>query len=140
MLILLSVQLFFTLAYNYFTRFYTYFLLIITIHIINIMSQDHEQQQERIRLKNQTKALYQATRRANPVSRSLEQSSDTARKCVAREEPGVREQETEQRAAAREVPGVREHETEQRPVTSSVTESVTKQSIGIWYSTYAESW
>ncbi len=41
------------------------------------MSQDHEQQQERIRLKNQTKALYQATRRANPVLRSLEQSSDT---------------------------------------------------------------
>ncbi len=56
------------------------------------MSQDHEQQQERKRLKNQTKALYQATRRANPVSRSLEQSSDTARKRVAREEPGVREQ------------------------------------------------
>ena len=25
-------------------------------------------------------------------------------------------------------------------VTSSVTESGTKQSIGIWYSTYAESW
>jgi len=44
------------------------------------MSQDHEQQQERIRLKNQTKALYKATRRANPVLRSLEQSSDTAQK------------------------------------------------------------
>jgi hypothetical protein len=42
-------------------------------------------------LKNQTKALYQATRRANPVVRSLEQSSDTARKRIAREEPGVRE-------------------------------------------------
>ena len=66
------------------------------------MSQDHEQQQERIRLKNQTKALYKATRRANPVLRSLEQSSDTARKRIAREEPGVREHETEQRAAARE--------------------------------------
>jgi len=33
------------------------------------MSQDHEQQQERIQLKNQTKALYQATRPANPVLR-----------------------------------------------------------------------
>ena len=117
-LILLSVGLFFTLAFNYLTRFYTYFLLIFTIHIINIMSQDHEQQQERIRLKNQTKALYQATRRANPVLRSLEQSSDTARKRIAREEPGVREQRREQeqpadtvrRAVAREEPGVREQE------------------------------
>ncbi len=91
-LILLSVRLFFTLAFNYLTCFYTYFLLIFTIHIINIMTQDHEQQQERSRLKNQTKALYQAQRRANPVVRSLEQSSDTARKCFAREELGVREQ------------------------------------------------
>jgi len=31
------------------------------------MSQHHEQQQDRIRLKNQTKALYQASRRTNPV-------------------------------------------------------------------------
>ena len=85
------------------------------------MSQDHEQQQERIRLKNQTKALYQATRRANPVLRSLEQSSDTGRKRIAREEPGVREQRREQeqpantvrRAVSREEPVVREHETEQ---------------------------
>ena len=82
------------------------------------MSQNHEQQQERSRLKNQTKALYQATRRANPVVRSLEQSSDTARKRIAREEPGVREQRREQeqpadtvrRAVAREEPGVREQE------------------------------
>jgi hypothetical protein len=69
---------------QYFTRFYTYFLIIFTIHIINIMSQHHEQQQERSRLKNQSKALYQATRRANPVVRSLEQSSDTARKRLLR--------------------------------------------------------
>ena len=82
------------------------------------MSQDHEQQQERIRLKNQTKALYQVTRHANPVLRSLEQSSDTARKRIAREEPGVRELRREQeqpadtvrRAVAREEPGVREQE------------------------------
>jgi hypothetical protein len=60
------------------------------------MSQHHEQQQERSRLKNQTKALYQATRRANPVVRSLEQSSDTARKRIAREKPGVREQRLQQ--------------------------------------------
>ena len=59
--------------------------------------------------KKQTKALRQAQRRANPVLRSLEQSSDTARKRIAREEPGVREHEIEQRAAAREEPGVREH-------------------------------
>jgi len=80
------------------------------------MSQDHEQQQEMIRLKNQTKALYQATRCANPVLRSLEQSSDTARKRIAREKPGVREQRREQeqpadtvrRAVAREELGVQE--------------------------------
>jgi hypothetical protein len=78
------------------------------------MSQHHEQQQERSWLKNQTKALYQATRRANPVVRSLEQSSDTGRKRIAREEPWVREQRreqeqpanTRQRAVAREEPGV----------------------------------
>ena len=40
------------------------------------MSEHHEQQQEKRRLKNQTKALYQAQRRANPVVRSLERSSD----------------------------------------------------------------
>jgi len=85
------------------------------------MSQDHEQQQERIRLKNQTKTHYQATRRANPVLRSLEQSSDIAQKRIAREEPGVREQRreqeqpanTRQRAVAREEPGVREQRQEQ---------------------------
>jgi len=92
LLILLSLRLFLTLAFNYLTHFYTYFLSIFTIHIINIMSQDHEQQQERIRLRNQTKALYQVTRRANPVLRSLKHSSDTARKRIAREEPGVQEQ------------------------------------------------
>ena len=92
------------------------------------MSQHHEQQQERIRLKNQTKALYQATRRANPVLRSLEKSSDTGRKRIAREEPGVREQRreqeqpanTRQRAVAREEPGVREQRREQEQVFRSV--------------------
>jgi Spy/CpxP family protein refolding chaperone len=44
--------------------------------------------------KKQIKALYQAQRRANPVERRLEQSSDTE------------DHESEQRAAAREVPGV----------------------------------
>jgi len=78
------------------------------------MSQHHEQQQERSRLKNQTNALYQAQRRANPVVRSLDQSSNTGRRCIAREEPGVRDHESEQRAAAREEPGVRDHESEQR--------------------------
>jgi hypothetical protein len=76
-------------------------------------------------LKNQTKALYQAQRRANPVKRSLEQSSDTARKRIAREEPGVREQRREQeqpadtmrRAVAREEPGVREQRREQEHMT-----------------------
>ena len=77
--------------------------------------------------KKQIKALYQAQRRANPVKRRLEQSSDTVQRqrrsahinqavqdheseqqAAAREVSGVREQETEQRAAAREVPGVRE--------------------------------
>ena len=64
-------------------------------------------------MKNQTKALYQATRRANPVVRSLEQSSDTERKRIARDEPEVRERRreqeqpanTRQQAVAREEPG-----------------------------------
>ncbi len=42
----------------------------------------------------------------NPVLRSLEQSSDTGRKRIAREEPGVREHETELRAVARLDPAV----------------------------------
>ncbi len=79
----------------------------------------------------QTKALHQAQRRADPVKRRLEQSSDTVWRRSARtnqavqeheseqwaeerEEPGVREHESEQQAAAREEPGVREHESEQR--------------------------
>ena len=57
------------------------------------MSEHHEQQQERMRLKNQTKALYQAQRSANPVVRSLEQSSNTGRRRIAREVLGVQEQE-----------------------------------------------
>ena len=83
----------------------------------------------------QTKALCQAQRRADPVKRRLEQSSNTVRRrsartnqavqeheseqrAAAREEPGVREQEqsanTVRRAIAREEPGVQEHESEQR--------------------------
>ncbi len=87
----------------------------------------------------QTKAFYQAQRCANPVKRSLEQSSNTntvrrrkseqraaarevpgvreqeqsantVRWAIARDEPGVPEHESEQWAAAREVPGVREQE------------------------------
>jgi len=96
-------------------------LLIFTIHIIKIMSQHHEQQQVRSRLKNQTKALYQAQRRANPLVRSLEQLSNTGRRRIAREEPGVQEQRqeqeqpanTRQQALAREEPGVREQWQEQ---------------------------
>ena len=88
------------------------------------MSEDHEQQQERIRLKNQTKALYQAQRRANPVVRSLERSSDTGRRRIAREEPGVQEQRrereqpanTQQRAVARLDPEVRARESRLRAV------------------------
>jgi len=45
--------------------------------ILAATSDDHEQQQERSQFKNQTKALYQAQRRDNPVVRSLEQPSDT---------------------------------------------------------------
>ncbi len=74
------------------------------------MSQHHEQQQERSRLKNQTKALYQAQRCANPVVRSLEQSSDTGQRRIAQEVLGVRDHELEQQAVAREEPGVREQE------------------------------
>ncbi len=62
-------------------------------------------------MKNQTKALYQAQRRANPVLRSLEQSSDNVRRRDARTNQAVREHESEQRAAAREEPGVREQHT-----------------------------
>jgi len=70
------------------------------------MSQHYEQQQERSWLKNQTKALYQAQRCANLVVRSLEKSSDTGRKRIAREVLGVQDHESEQRAVAREEPGV----------------------------------
>jgi len=81
------------------------------------MSQHHEQQQEKSWLKNQTKALYQAQRHSNPVERSLEQSSDTGQKRIAREEPRVRELEqpadTMRRSVAREEPGVQEQRREQ---------------------------
>jgi hypothetical protein len=126
------IQYYFTLFYfgayffteQYFTGFHTYFLLFFTIHIINIMSQHHEQQHEKSRLKNQTKAFYQATRHANPVVRSLEQSSDTGRRRIAREVLGVREQEqsvnTQQRAVAREEPGVGEQRREQEQPADTV--------------------
>jgi hypothetical protein len=60
--------------------------------------------------KKQTKALHQAQRRANPVKRRLEQSSDTVRRRNAHTNQAVQVHESEQRAAAREVPGVREQE------------------------------
>ncbi len=62
--------------------------------------------------KKQTKALYQAQRRANPVKRSLslEQSSNTVQRRDARTNQAVQEHESLQQAAAREVPGVREQE------------------------------
>jgi len=78
------------------------------------MSQHHEQQQEKSGMKTQARALYQATRCADAVVRSLEQSSNTGRICIAREVPGVQEQEqsanTQQRAVARDEPGVLEQE------------------------------
>ena len=62
--------------------------------------------------KKQIKALYQAQRRANPVKRRLEQSSNTVQRRSARINQVVQDHESDQRAAAREVPGVREQETE----------------------------
>ncbi len=61
-------------------------------------------------MKYQTKALYQARRRANPVMRSLEQSSNTVRWRNARTNQAVQEHESEQWAAAREEPGGQEQE------------------------------
>ena len=119
------------LTEQYFTGFYTYFLLIFTIHIIKIMSQHHEQQQERSRLKNQTKALYQAQRRANPVVRSLEQSSDTGRRRIAREVLGVRDHESEQRAVAREEPGVQEQWQEQEQPANTRQRAVARGGAGV---------
>jgi hypothetical protein len=89
-------------------------------------------------LKNQTKALYQAQRRADPVKRRLEQSSDTARKRITREEPGVREQRREQeqpdnimrRAVAREEPGVREQRREQEQPADTVRRAVAREEPG----------
>jgi len=56
--------------------------------------------------KKQTKALHQAQRHANPVKRSLEQSSNTVQRRNACTNQAVQEHESEQRAAAREVPGM----------------------------------
>jgi len=43
--------------------------------------------------KKQRRAHSQAQRRRNPVLREQEQSADTMRRAIAREEPGVREHE-----------------------------------------------
>ncbi len=56
--------------------------------------------------KKQIKALYQAQRRANPVKRRLEQSSNTVQRRSARINQVVQDHESDQRAAARKVPGV----------------------------------
>ena len=59
--------------------------------------------------KKQTKALRQAQRRANPVTRRLEQSSDTVRRRSARTNQAVQEHEqfanTVRRGIARDEPG-----------------------------------
>ncbi len=59
------------------------------------------------------KALYQRRRHANPVVRSLEQSSNNVQRRNARTNQAMREHKSEQCAAAREEPGVRAHESEQ---------------------------
>jgi len=64
--------------------------------------------------KKQRRAHSQAQRCRNPVLREQEQSADTVRRAIAREEPGVIECESLQRAAAREEPGVRQRESLQR--------------------------
>ena len=53
--------------------------------------------------KKQTKALHQAQRRADPVKRRLEQSSDTVRRRSARTNQAVQEHESEQRADSKQV-------------------------------------
>ena len=63
-------------------------------------------------MKNTKKALYQRERGANPVVRSLEQSSENVRWRNACTNQAVRERESEQQAAAREEPGVLERESE----------------------------
>ena len=70
--------------------------------------------------KKQTKALHQAQRRADPVKRRLEQSSNTVQRRSARTNQAVQEHESEQQAAAREEPGVREHKSEQRAAAREV--------------------
>ena len=73
-----------------------------------------------IKTRNKRKAAAQAQRRADPVRRSLEQSVNTERRAVAREDPTVQARESSQRAVAREDPVVRSLEqsanTEQRAV------------------------
>ena len=51
-----------------------------------------------------------AASRDEPEVQEQEQSANTIRWAIAKDEPGVREHESEQRAAAREEPGVRELE------------------------------
>ncbi len=71
-----------------------------------------------IKTRNQRKAAAQAQRRADHVRRSLEQSVNTERRAVAREDLAVRASESAQRAVAREDSVVRSLEqsvnTEQR--------------------------
>ncbi len=95
------------------------------------MSERHEQQQERRQLKNQTKALYQAQRRANPVVRGLEQSSNTGRRRISRVVLGVRDHESEQRAVAREEPGVQEQRREQEQPANTRQRAVAREEPGV---------
>ena len=55
-----------------------------------------------IKTKNQRRAAAQAQRPADPVTRSLEQSANTVRRAVAREDPEVQACESAQQAVARE--------------------------------------
>ena len=64
--------------------------------------------------KKQRRAHSQAQRSGNPAVHEQEQSANTVRRAIAREEPGVRGHESLQRAAAREDPAVREHECPKR--------------------------
>ena len=62
----------------------------------------------------QRRAHSQSQRHGNPVVCEREQSANTVRQAIAREEPGVQGHESEQQAAAREDPGVQGRESLQR--------------------------
>ncbi len=55
-----------------------------------------------IKTRNQRNAAAQAQRRADSLRRSLEQSVDTERRAVAREDPAVQARDSAQQAVARE--------------------------------------